>query len=171
MPRRICCVLLLGLLSVQPAHAVDGIGIELGGGESTAMARMTTRWNWDKTWPVGSNWTASAFWELGLGYWKGNWSGGNSLAELGITPVFRLNANDSPFFWEAGIGAHFMSRDRIDPHRVFGSHFNFGDHLGFGRRLGERYELSYRFQHLSNGNTAKPNDAINFHQIRFGFNY
>jgi hypothetical protein len=158
---------------MQPARALDGMGIEIGSGEHADMARATLRWNWDKTWPVGENWTASAFWEAGLGNWQGHDSGGLNLTELGITPVFRLNSRHSTFYWEGAIGAHFMSRTRINANRNFGSRFNFGDHVGCGWRFGdqERYELGYRFQHLSNADTAMPNDSINFHQLRLGFNF
>ncbi len=177
MTRRVLGVLLLGLglTSADPstAAAVDGSAIEVGHGEGTEMARVTVRWNWDRRWDFGRNWLATGFWETGVGFWQGNRDGGRDLWEVGLTPVFRLNSKHSHFFWEAGIGGHLMSQSRMDDRREFGSHFNFGDHVGFGWRLGDhqRYELSYRFQHLSNANTAMPNDTINFHQIRLGFNY
>jgi len=31
------------------------------------------------------------------------------------------------------------------------------------------YDLSYRFQRISNGNIKHPNDGINFHQIRLQY--
>lgn len=175
MTRRVLGALLMGLgLVMGPAaQAVEGSSLELGNGESTDMARVTARWNWDKHWPVGRNWDLTGFWEIGLGYWQGNDAGGKNVWDLGLTPVFRLDSKHSGFYWEGAIGAHFLSHDRIDNQRVFGSRFSFGDHVGFGWRLGGkgRYELGYRFQHLSNANTAMPNDTINFHQIRLGFNY
>jgi lipid A 3-O-deacylase len=175
MSRHVLCVLLLGLgLAMgQPALALDGSAIELGGGEGTAMARVNARWNWDQLWDVNRDWIATAFWESGVGYWHGGRSGGKNLWEIGLTPVFRLNSTHSNFFWEGAIGVHLLSQDRIDDHRVFGSRFSFGDMVGFGWRLGDqgRYELGYRFQHLSNADTAMPNDGMNFHQIRFGINY
>ena len=47
------------------------------------------------------------------------------------------------------------------------------DHIGFGWTFGDknRYEIGYRLQHLSNAGLSDPNDGINFHQIRFGYNY
>ena len=163
----------LGLVYTQAAAAVDGASLESGFGEGTAMARVDLRWNWDKEWNVGQNWAATAFLETGVGAWHGRRAGGRDLWELGVTPVFRLNSKHSSFFWEGGIGAHFMTDDRIDDKRVFGSHFNFGDLIGFGWRLGDKrqYEIGYRFEHLSNANTAMPNDAINFQQLRLGYNF
>ncbi len=176
MTKRVLSVLFLGfgLATGQAAHAVDGSSIELGSGDdSTQMVRVTTRWNWDKQWRIGQNWNATGFWEASLGYWDGDGAGAKSLWDIGFTPVFRLSPNGSNFFLEGAIGAHLLSETRINNGRVFGGSFNFGDHIGFGWAFGDkkRYELGYRFQHLSNAGLADPNDGINFHQVRFGFNY
>jgi hypothetical protein len=164
----------LGLAAGQPARAVNGTGIELGAGDdSTSLARVTLRWNWDKRWSLGQSWNITGFWEAGLGYWDGDGAGARSLWDLGITPVFRFSPNSSNFYLEAAVGAHLLSETRINNRRIFGSSFNFGDHIGFGWSFGEknRYELGYRLQHLSNAGISDPNDGINFHQIRFGYNY
>ena len=34
-----------------------------------------------------------------------------------------------------------------------------------------KYDLGYRFQHLSNADIKKPNDGINFNQIRFSYHF
>ncbi len=176
MSKRAFSVLLLGLgLTIgQPANAINGSSIELGSGDdSTRMARVTLRWNWNKLWRIGQGWNATGFWEAGLGYWDGDGTGAKRLWDIGFTPVFRLSPNGSNLFLEGAIGAHFLSETRINNRRAFGSSFNFGDHIGFGWAFGDknRYELGYRLQHLSNADIADPNDGINFHQIRFGFNY
>lgn len=173
-PALILPILMLSFATLQSAWAVDGFSIELGGGNETAMARANARWNWDRVWDVNRDWIATAFWEAGVGYWRGDRDkGGEDIWEVGITPVLRLNSSLSDFFWEGGIGAHFLSHDRMDDQRIFGGRFNFGSLVGFGWRRGAKgqYEVGYRFQHISNANTAMPNDGINFHQIRFGFSY
>jgi lipid A 3-O-deacylase len=164
----------MGLAMGQPAKAVNGSSIELGSGDdSTNMARVTLRWNWDKRWSIGQSWHATGFWEAGLGYWDGDGAGAKNLWDIGITPVFRLGPVGSRFFLEAAIGAHYLSDTRINDDRDFGGNFSFGSHMGFGWLLGakDRYELGYRFQHLSNAGISEPNDGINFHQIRLGYNY
>ncbi|MEW5771438.1 MAG: acyloxyacyl hydrolase [Pseudomonadota bacterium] len=175
MSRRGVCVLLLGLgmTGTQAALALDGSALELGHNADATMSRLSVRWNLERLWTLGHDWNVSVFTEAGLGSWQGDGAGAKDLWELGFTPVLRINSTHSGFFWEGGIGVHLMSHNRINDRHVFGSHFNFGDHLGFGWRLGdkERYELGYRFQHLSNANTAMPNDSINFHQLRLGLNY
>jgi hypothetical protein len=167
-------VLICGLAAAAPSHAISGAGIELGmGDDSTRMARITARWDWDKRWSIGQNWIASGFWEAGLGRWQGDGAGKQDIWDLGITPVFRLRSGISPFYLEGAIGAHFLSKTRINNGRAFGCSFNFGDHVGFGWNFGDKdhYELGYRFQHLSNADLATPNNGINFHQLRFGYNY
>ncbi|MDP1996021.1 MAG: acyloxyacyl hydrolase, partial [Gallionella sp.] len=46
-------------------------------------------------------------------------------------------------------------------------------HVGVGARFGDRrqFDLGYRFQHLSNGGIKKPNQGINFNQIRFAYHF
>ncbi|KAF0102891.1 MAG: hypothetical protein FD187_746 [bacterium] len=166
--------LALGLSVAPSAFALNGSSIELGTGDSsTDMISVALRWNWDKRWMLGRSWNLTGFWETSLGYWDGDGQGAKNLWDVGITPVFRLSPNLSRFFLEAGIGVHLLSEKKINDKREFGSHFSFGDHIGFGWLLGEkdRYELGYRFQHLSNAGLSDPNDGINFHQIRLGYNY
>lgn len=165
--------LVLGL-ATTPAHAISGAGIEIGSGDdSTEMVRVTARWDWNKRWAIGQNWNATGFWEAGIGRLNGGGVNSNDLWDISITPVFRLRSGVSPFYLEGAIGAHFLSTTRINNRRALGSSFQFGDHVGFGWNFGDkdRYELGYRFQHLSNANLADPNDGINFHQIRLGYNY
>jgi hypothetical protein len=51
--------------------------------------------------------------------------------------------------------------------------FQFGNHVGLGYRFGatNAFDLSYRFQHLSNASIKSPNAGINFHQVRAQYNF
>lgn len=169
----LACVLSSGL---SVAHAVDGFGIQAGhGDDSTDLLRVNAKWNWDRKWPVGDGWHLTGYWEAALGRWEGKGVGAKTLAEAAVTPVFRLSRADrkSGPYVEAGIGAHLTSAQRINRHREFGGHFNFGTHVGFGVLFGDdgRYDLGYRFQHVSNAGISSPNDGINFHQVSLRYNY
>ena len=172
---RFASLFFLATLAAAPAaQASTGTSIELGVGDDGArMARITARWDWNKYWSVSDNWIASGFWEASLGRWSSDGAGSAELWDLGFTPVFRLRSGVSRFYFEGGIGGHFLSKTRINNGRALGSSFQFGDHVGFGWNFGDKdhYELGYRFQHLSNADLADPNDGINFHQIRLGYNY
>jgi lipid A 3-O-deacylase len=163
------------LAAVTPAAAVDGVSIEAGGGDGTDMARVAIQWDWKQRWFQGADWHVGGYWELGLGYWSRDAlpAENDKIVEIGFTPVFRIQGNGlSGPYAEAGIGAHLLSRTQIGDKRL-STKFQFGDHIGFGYRFGERgaWDLGYRFQHLSNAGIKKPNDGINFHQVRLQYRF
>jgi hypothetical protein len=168
-------MLLLASLA-RPAVAVDGVSLELGHGDKTNMGRVGLQWDWQKRWQLSQNLIVSGYWDTSLGYWRGdsNTPGARNLYDLGITPVLRLSRG-TPTGWyaEAGIGAHLISETQINDRRRFSTAFQFGDHIGAGLRFGQRgeYDLGYRFQHLSNADIKKPNDGINFSQIRLAYHF
>ena len=166
----------LGLsLFAGPSRAVDGISVEVGGGDGADMTRIGVQWDWNKRWLQGDRWHVGGYWDLAAGYWHNSSPPGfnEELFDLGFTPVFRLQRNDlmGPYV-EAGIGFHLLSDTSLGSKR-FSTSFQFGDHIGVGVRLGfkGRYDLGYRFQHLSNGGIKDPNNGINFHQIRLQYRF
>ena len=118
------------------------------------------------------------YWEANLGYWDNRSNGrtADELFDIGFTPVFRLQQNSitglSPYA-ELGVGIHFLSRTSVSTQRQFGSSFQFGDHYGAGVRFGDRgrYDIGYRYQHLSNAGIKQPNQGINFHQLRLQYHF
>ncbi len=171
--------LLLGalLLSVN-AWAIDGVAVEYGNGDSADMARAGMLWNWERQWFAEGDWVVTGFWEASFGSWRGKSSIGNNqtITDIGITPVFRLQQKQPGTFApyvEGAIGFHLITPTFIYANRHFGSAFQFGDHVGFGVRLGDhqQFDLGYRYQHLSNGGLKQPNQGINFNQVRFTYHF
>jgi len=168
---------LLALSSGQ-APAVDGVAVEYGRGDGTDtnMGRIAIQWDWNKRWFEGQGWHLGGYWDLGLGYWRRDdvLPGQNdSITEIGLTPVFRVHRNDlTGLYGELGIGAHFLSVTSLGDKR-FSTSFQFGDHLGVGYRFGAKgaFDLSYRYQHLSNASIKRPNNGINFNQIRVQYHF
>ena len=175
--RRIACIVFtLSALGAAPAHAIDGVSVEIGGGDAVDMARVGVQWDWKKRWFQGTNWHLGGYWDVAAGYWhRGNVRAGehDEIVDLGITPVFRIQRNDlvGPYL-EAAIGFHLLSPSSIGDRRM-STAFQFGDHIGAGYRFGARgsYDLGYRYQHLSNASIKRPNPGINFHQIRLQYNF
>lgn len=172
------CLLIGALLFSGNVLALDGMSVELGNGNSTDMARIGAIVNWDKKWFTDGDWLLTGYCEATLGSWRGRSSVGNNqtITDLGLTPVFRFQQkNPSGFapYVEAAIGFHLISPTAIYANRKFGSAFQFGDHLGAGVRFGDhqKFDLGYRYQHLSNGGIKKPNQGINFNQVRFAYNF
>ncbi len=172
--------LFFGIASSSVA-AVDGMSIQGGAGagsssgNSTQMARVAVQWDWDRRWFQGESWHLGGFWDVGVGYWRRNALPGQNeeVVEIGVTPVFRLQQNDSegPYV-EAGIGAHLLSRTSLGDKR-YSTLFQFGSHLGVGYRFGVRqaFDLSASYQHISNSDIKKPNDGADFYQLRLQYHF
>ena len=170
----VAAVLFLGI-TVGPARAVDGVSIEAGSGDGADMARVGVQWDWKSRWFQGQNWHLGGYWDLALGQWHRSSPPGynENITEIGLTPVFRWQRNDlQGLYLEAAVGFHLLSRTSLGDRR-FSTAFQFGDHLGAGFRFGAKgeFELGYRFQHLSNGSIKRPNDGINFNQVRFQYRF
>ena len=155
------------------ALAVDGFAFEAGWATNTDMARIGAQWQWPQRWFQGDSRHLGGYWDVSVAEWERDHRPGERayLTEFGVTPVFRLQANNlRGIYLEGGIGAHLLSETRLGD-KNFSTSFQFGNHLGFGYRFGARgaYDLGYRYQHLSNGAIKHPNDGINFQQIRLQY--
>ena len=153
--------------------------LEAGTAEGDAEADRLSgslRLNFDKTFMDSPNWIGTTSLEVSVSYWDGQEGRTNndSLVDFGLTPVFRLQKKGEGFkpFAEFGVGAHLHTEDGIGDEN-FDIPFAFGSHLGFGIRFGpsSKYELLYRFQHLSNASLGDDNPGINFHTVSLGVNF
>ena len=145
------------------AQAVDGIAIEVGhGDDNTALVRLglLDRWR-DRAGPL-EEWRLAGYWELTAAIWD---NPDHSTAELGFTPVFRIERKS--IYVEGAIGVHLVST-HISAARTFSTALQFGEHAGVGVRSG-RYDISARIQHLSNGGVSSPNPGINFVLVRLQY--
>ena len=159
-----------------PAHAIDGMSLELGNGDGVNMGRVGVQWDLKKPLFQWANWQLASYVDAAIGYW--NFSGATStqnkdIFELALTPVMRVQPNGlvGPYV-EAGLGMHLISHTSIGDTRM-STAFQFGNHIGLGYRFGAKgsYDLSYRFQHLSNASIKRPNAGINFNQIRLHYHF
>jgi hypothetical protein len=171
--RAIALVVLL--LAAAPAMAVDGVAFEAGKGDGTDMGRVAFQWNSNMRFLESREWHVGGYWDLAFGYWRNNGFPGRNeeILEVGLTPVLRLQRNDlRGFYGEIGIGWHLQSESTIGDKRM-STLFQFGSHVGLGYRFGAKgaYDISYRFQHLSNADIKKPNDGINFNQVRLQYHF
>lgn len=162
-------------------HWVDSASLTLGTDEDSLDAdvyRLGLQKKWKRTWFNGGAWYVGGYWDTELAYIDANdtSSGENEdLFDLSLTPVFRLQRDTSlssgvsPFA-EAGVGAHLFSETRLAEQR-YSTLLQFGSLLGLGIGFGKRgqYELSYRFQHISNADIKAPNDGLNLHLLRLGY--
>jgi lipid A 3-O-deacylase len=165
--------MVLVLCGIQPSRAIDGLAVVAGEGRNSSMMRIGAQWQWSPRWWEGEHAHLGGFWDLGVAQWRRDqWSGRHdSLTEIGLTPVFRLQANDlQGAYVEGGIGIHLLSQTRLGNKR-YSTAFQFGEHLGFGYRFGARgaLDLGYRYQHISNADIKTPNSGADFHQLRLQY--
>lgn len=180
---RILPVIFAGLCILAPAQAtgsrwIDSVSATVGkddNSNNTDLYRLGLQNKWNRTWFNDGAWYLGGYWDLEAAYWDSDHDTDNSLYEVSLTPVLRLQRDAglsqtvSPFT-EIGVGGHLLS-DREIGNRDLSSKFQFGLHMGLGLGFGDkgRYNLMYRYQHLSNANTRSPNQGINFHLVSFGY--
>lgn len=168
------------MTAFSAAQALDSIALELGTAESDEDVNrfgIALKWDWNAKWLTVGDWSLGGYWEVGANYWDGDEgrTGNDSLGDFHLTPVMRYQHNNetgfAPFV-ELGLGAHLHTDSEIGD-KDFDIPFSFGSHLGLGAKFGagQRYELLYRFQHLSNASLGDENPGINFHVIHLGYRF
>lgn len=171
--------LTLPFLKPQLAAALDAVALEGGSGDrGINRYGIALQWDWGAQWLSLGDWHLGGYWELSASYWDGDEgrSGNDSLGEFGLTPVFRWQTAKPIYgimpFLEAAVGVHGMTDTEIED-KDFDTEFAFGSHGGAGIRFGQegRFELGYRYQHLSNLGIGDSNPGINFHLVRLSYHF
>ena len=158
---------------------IDAFAVEAGAGDD-GIGRGGLALQWDlgvKCLSVG-DWYLGGYFELSASYWEGDEgrTGTGSLGDFGLTPVFRFQKASMTYgvlpYVEAGAGVHGMTDDQLGD-KDFSTEIAFGSHGGIGIRFGDRarFELGYRYQHLSNLSIGDSNPGINFHLVRLGYHF
>jgi len=176
----LCCAPFLA--AAQTAFALDGMSLEYGTSNSTnadvKLVRLSAQWNWNERWFDRGDWFVRGYWEASIAAWENNslLKTNSGLIDIGYIPVLRFQQRVpsaiAPYI-EGGSGLHWLFKTSVSTERDFGSHYQFGSHVGAGVRFGEKhkYDLSYRYQHISNAGFKQPNQGINFNLLRFGYNF
>ena len=163
MIRKIAAVA-LACMACSTARAVDAVGVETGiGDDHTHLLRVSIIDRWRKRQKERAElWRLAGYWDFSAALWDNT---EESTADVGITPVFRVERN--ALYVEGAVGVHFVQA-RISAHRSFSTALQFGTHVGAGVHLG-KYDLGVRIQHLSNGSLKQPNPGINFVLVRLQY--
>ena len=170
------------LAEANGSNWIDGISLSYGedsDGNDTSLLSAGLQNKWERTWFNGGAWYVGGYWDVELAYMKSDHSDSRNdeLFDLSLTPVFRmqrdasLSSGVSPFA-EAGIGAHLLTETRLGE-RVFSTALQLGPVLGLGLGFGDngQYELSYRYQRITNLGIKEPNDGIDMHLLRLAYNF
>jgi lipid A 3-O-deacylase len=156
------------LFAAQAGHAqstglVDSVSVEAGGGEHMQLVRFAAQKDWNQNWLPYGGYHLSGYWDANVAYWRANrWLDvpGNhkNLAVIGITPVFRWEADDKlGFYADAGIGAALFSSVYRNTHRPLST--------------ADKWEVGARIQHYSNGGIKHPNGGVNLAVLKVAYHF
>jgi lipid A 3-O-deacylase len=170
------------LFSAHAAFAapglVDSASLEVGGGDKVQMVRIAAQKDWNQHWFASSNgYHLSGYWDANLAQWRGNaYRGVNGQHEditvIGLTPVFRYERDDKlGLYGEGGIGVSLFSKLYDNADNRLSTAFEFADHIGVGYVLDNKWDLSARIQHYSNGGIKHPNSGVNWFVLRAAYRY
>lgn len=169
------------LFSASAAHAADGLfdsaSVEAGGGEHMQLVRLAAQRDWNQAWLPTHGYHLSGYWDANVAFWRANrWldvpGQSHNLGVVGITPVFRWEADDKRgFYADAGIGAALFSDVYRNTHRQLSTAFEFADHIGAGYTFANKWEVSARLQHYSNGGIKHPNGGVNLFFLKAGHRF
>jgi len=179
-------LLTLALALVQPsAHAgndvwLDGLSITVGASEhpeSTDIYRIGMQKKWRRSWFKGGAWYLGGYWDTELARMQADVGATKKVYAVSLTPVLRyqrdahISSGVTPFA-EAGLGLHLLSENELGNNNL-STTYQFGSLLGLGVGFGEKgqYELSYRFTHISNADIKEPNDSLDLHLVKLGYNF
>ncbi|MEZ5541131.1 MAG: acyloxyacyl hydrolase [Pseudomonadota bacterium] len=141
------------------------------------IQRISFQKKWRHSWFDGGAWFLGGYWDTGLSRIKADTGHTGSVYALSLTPVFRyqrdatLSSGVTPFA-EAGFGVHLLNGTHIGNDSL-STAVQFGPLLGVGIGFGERgqYELTYQYTSLGNGDIKKPNDGLDAHMLKLGYNF
>jgi hypothetical protein len=156
----------------QTQSWLDSASLEGGVGDQVFMVRAAVQKDWNVHWLQGNGHHLGGYWDANLAFWHGknykNIDGANqNLWVVGITPVFRYQSDSKlGLYGEAGIGASVFSELYDNASNRLSTAYEFADHIGVGYVLDNKWDISARIQHYSNGGIKHPNSGVNWVVLR-----
>lgn len=177
LQRKVALVAFMALSLQNNTQAADSASVEFASGNKTQMLRIGSQWMWNDKWWQSNGTHIGGYWDLTLAQWrennyKNNTNAHQDLTSVGITPVIRFQ-HDSKigFYTEAGIGLHLLSDTYNNNGRILLGNVQFGDHVGIGYVFKNNWDISFKFQHFSNGGIKQPNDGVNFSILKISHTF
>jgi len=182
---RILLITLLLLSQPLPASAggpprIDAFSAAFGASEDSddsKLYRIGFQKKWRHSWFDSGAWFLGGYWDSGLTRIKADTGHTGTVFDINLSPVFRyqrdagLSSGLTPFA-EAGFGVHLLTNTHIGSNNL-STAFQFGSLLGLGVGFGDRgqYELTYQYTSLTNADLKKPNDGLEAHLLKLGYNF
>ena len=124
-------------------------------------------WNLPLCWELGADWAFRSRLDLTAGWLTGR-------SETGFVgtagPAITLGRRGFPLVLEGGVSPTMLSRDTFGSTDL-GCPFQFTLHAGLNWQLGAHFDLSYRYQHMSNAALGDSNPGLNLHMFALGYRF
>lgn len=175
LQRKVAFITFMTLCLQINSHAADSASLEFASGDNTHMIRIGTQWMWSEKWWQSNDTHIGGYWDFTLTQWRAqnhqdSADTHQNLVSAGITPVFRFQ-HDSKIgvYTEAGIGLHLLSDAYNNNGHTLSGNVQFGSHIGMGYVFKNNMDVSFKFQHFSNGGIKQPNGGVNFSILKIGY--
>ena len=156
----------------------DSASLELGGGRRLKIVRIAAQSpDWNVRWFASNGYHLSGYWDVNLAQWRGdayrNVSGRHqNITVVGVSLAFRYQRDDRlGWYLEGAIGVALFSEIYNNNDDRLSTAFQFADHLGLGYVLDNKWDLSARIQHYSNGGIKQPNAGVNLFVLRAAYRF
>lgn len=116
---------------------------------------------------LGSHWSLQPRMELTSGFLT-RYNDYDYVGTFGPSLVIRHS--QLPLFVNCGSRVTYLSQSAFG-NRDFGIHLQFTSHCGIDWKVVDRWEVGYRFQHMSNGGFGEPNPGLNVHMIGAAYRF
>ncbi len=119
------------------------------------------RWQWGEDWRVQSR--------LDL---TGGWMSGRGEHDVfgSIGPSFELRWKDFPLVLDVGLSPTVLGTEQFG-NTDFGTVFQCTTHAGLTWKLGSHWNISGRYEHMSNANIGPSNPGVNFYSFGAGWRF
>ncbi len=131
--------------------------------QTEVFAIRSLPWNWN----LGSDWLIKSRAEVTAGALHGH---GETGFVGTVGPELVIKYDPFPIALEVGVRATVLSQYEY-VQRSFGLPFQFTSHVGLEWQFTSRWQLGYRFQHMSNAGLGTPNPGLNLHLLSLAYQF
>lgn len=151
---------------------IESVGISAGfygskGYYDFHQEELFTNLTLPQVFDLGNKWIIRSRLDLTLGRLSG--LGDHGFVST-IGPKMILERKEFPVAFAIGSSPTIITREKFRD-KDFGFPFQFTSSAGFIFRVSEKFELTYRFQHMSNASLSSNNPGLNLHMFSLGYRF
>ncbi|MGC9386169.1 MAG: acyloxyacyl hydrolase [Hydrogenovibrio sp.] len=161
--------------SFNPSLNTDKLTLsyDIGADDTIQNNRLALGADWQEPLFDNARFRIGGRWEINANYWYSTRKDPDESNGyiVGLTPVFHYlwKAGRYNPYLELGGGPQYLSSATIE-NEFKSTQFQFGSLLGLGVES-DRFEIGYRYLHISNANIELPNPGTDFHNLHLGYKF